>query len=127
MNLLPANMSRKLPVGRQALTDLQQRVIDDLITNSRLTAKELAEKHDCTTVAVYRMLQKQHVKDYIIANVNARLLMSSGEAMLVQQSLLQSKSDYIKHEAAKDILNRNDIGNSNQVLGQTVQVKIDLS
>ena len=127
MNLVTANMNALLPNGRQTLTQVQQGIVNCLVEDSSLSAKQLAEIVGCAKDTVYKVLRKQHVREYLIAHVSSELILAGVEAMNVQRKLLHSKSDYIRHESAKDILNRNDIGSSGQVIGQAVQVKIDLS
>jgi hypothetical protein len=110
-----------------ALSKVQKEVVDHLLDNPKYNVRALAERVGCTREYVYKLLQLQHVKQYIIANARSELLLASGEAVDTIRKLLESKSDYIKLESAKDIQNRNELGNVGQVIGQTVQVKIDLS
>lgn len=109
------------------LTKTQQAIADLAMSDNTLLANEIAEKLGCDKTTVYKVLQKQHVREYILANVHASLLLSAPEAMSVQRSLLSSKSDYIRNKAASDLLDRNEVGASNAVIGQTVNVVIDLS
>jgi predicted transcriptional regulator len=112
--------------GRQ-LTELQQTIADLVLTDKGLTPYEIAEQAGCEKSNVYKVLAKQHVREYILRNVNTELMMSAPKALSTQASLLNSKSDYIRNKAASDLLDRNEIGTSNAIIGQAVQVKIDLS
>ena len=110
------------------LTEIQLRIVDALVLDSSKTAGEIAEIAGCTESNVYKVLQKQHVKEYLLGQVNARLLLSSIPAMDVKHKLLSSKSDYIKDKASSDILDRNGIGNTTNInRGTQVVVNIDLS
>ena len=113
--------------ARQELTDKQKLIADSHLDNPRLNMTEIADMIGVTKQRVSQVMSKQHVREYILANVHSALLNSASEAMLTQRSLLSSKSDYIRHQAASDILDRNEIGNSNEIRTQTVNVKIDLS
>ena len=113
--------------ARQQLTDKQKYIADTHLDNPRMSLTEIADVIGVSKQWVAKVMSKQHVREYIVANVHTSLLASASEAMLTQRSLLSSKSDYIRHQATSDILDRNDIGSSNEIRTQTVQVKIDLS
>ena len=89
--------------------------------------QEIANQVGCETASIYKILQKQHVKEYILSQTSGMLLASAPQAMVTQRNLLKSKSEYIRHKVASDLLDRNEIGNAGVVIGQAVQVKIDLS
>jgi len=120
-------LSEDSDVQTQPLTELQMKVVKTLADNEGIDARALAEMVGCTRQSVYQILSKQHVRAYILQNVHASLLISADAAMQAQLSLLKSKSEYIKHKAATDILDRNEIGTRNTIIGQSVNVKIDLS
>ena len=126
MDLLPA--SKDVTTTDKDLTEIQQRVVDALVLDSSLTALQLSIEAGCTEGYVWKILTKQHVKEYLLGQVNARLLLSSLPAMEVKHKLLTSKSDYIKDKASSDILDRNGIGNTTNInMGTQVVVNIDLS
>jgi len=126
-DLIQTNVASATATANKELTELQKRICDTLLEDRHQTAKDVAEKLGCDTSTVHKTLNKQHVKEYILQQVNAALLMCAPQALACQHSLLQSKSDYIRHQAASDLLNRNGVGEVNVVIGQAVQVKIDLS
>ena len=115
------------PEKEHKLTELQQTIVELIVSSEDLEQKEIAKRLDCNRVTVSKSLQLQHVKEAIIQQVNSQLLRSAPIALATQHKLLSSKSDYIKHQAAKDLLDRNAIGESTTVLGQAISVKIDLS
>lgn len=119
------------PIGSAStankLTELQKAIVDTLLEDRSLTAPMIADKLGCDKTAVYKSLRKQHVREYLLSIVSVDLILSAPVAMATQRSLLSSKSDYIRHQAASDLLNRNEIGSAGVVIGQAVQVKIDLS
>jgi DNA-binding MarR family transcriptional regulator len=117
---VPDNTSKEL-------TKLQKTVADTALGDSKLTQTQIAKQLDCDKSTVSKILQKQHVREYILSQVNSDLLLTAARALATQSSLLSSESDYIRHQAACDLLDRNGVGDSHVVLGQAVQVKIDLS
>lgn len=125
--ITPDKVLSPLESGSRELTDLQKSIADTALDDNTATAETIAEQLGCNKTTVYKTLQKQHVRQYILSKVNIDLVLSANEAMATQRSLLSSKSDYIRHNAAKDLLDRNEIGMTNNILGQTVNVKIDLS
>lgn len=54
----------------------------------------------------YITLKKPHVMAYATELARASLGMAALQALATQRSLLQCKSDYLKHEVSKDILDR---------------------
>lgn len=126
MNLITPSDSTKPPT--RELTDIQQTVVDALVLDSSLSPIQLAEKAGCTENYVWKILQKQHVKEYLLGQVNARLLLSAIPAMECKSQLLQSNSDYIRDKASSDILDRNQVGvQTTTTVGAVVTVNIDLS
>ena len=125
--MIPTEVCSPPASGSRRLTKLQERIVKEITINQVSEPKVIAETLGCSPQAVYKSLSTQHVKEAIIQGVNTLLLSSAVPAMLCQASLLHSKSDYVKHQAASDLLNRNDIGVSTTVNTQAVQVKIDLS
>jgi hypothetical protein len=112
--------------GRQ-MTELQKKIVDIALQDKTLDAQQIADRADCHVTNIYKVLSKQHVREYLLTQVNSELMLSAPEAMAVQRTLLQSKSDYIRNKAASDLLDRSGIGERNAIIGQTVNVKIDLS
>ena len=125
--MIPTEVGDSLTPSGRKLTKLQEQVVDALTVTKMSEPSAIAEHVECSPKEVYRILGLQHVKEAIIKRVNGLLLSTAVPAMVTQSSLLTSKSDYVKHQAASDLLNRNDIGVSTTVNTQAVQVKIDLS
>ena len=115
------------PKKEHKLSELQQKVVDLVTSNRGLNQVQMAKELKCNRVSVSRILSNQYVKEAILSNVNGSLLSVAHRALATQSKLLTSKSDYIRHQAAKDLLDRNAIGDSTTVLGQAISVKIDLS
>ena len=113
-------------VGRE-LTEHQKAIVEAVTVSGLTRPRDIAEVIGCTPQNVYKVLNKEHVRAAILKAVSSSLLVSANKAMETQLKLLSSKSDYVGHQAASDLLNRNDIGVSNGIIGQAVNVKIDLS
>lgn len=127
MHMITPKRNTVVAGSGQPLTQLQKCIAECVIEDTTRTAKEIAEITGCDTSNVYKVLGKQHVRDYLTTHISNELMIASVEAMAVQRSLLHSKSDYVKHEVAKDVLNRAQVGSETGVQRQAVQVKIDLS
>jgi len=123
-SLLPAKAGQS---KSKELTVLQKSVCDLHLGDNTLTVPEIAEKAGCPANTVWVILKKQHVREYILSNVNSKLLLTADQALSTQSKLLTSKSDYVRHQAASDLLNRSEVGSSGMVIGQAVKVEIDLS
>ena len=77
---------------------------------------------------MHKTLNKQHVRRFILERVSSRLLMSAPKAVSIMRKLLSSRSDYVKYQAATDILDR--VGITSDRSGShhaEVRVLIDLS
>ena len=109
------------------LTDKQLQIVNILLDNE-CSAAECAKIVGCHWTYVHKVLNKQHVRMFILEQVSTRLLMSAPKAASIMRKLLSSRSDYVKHQAATDILDR--IGITSDRSGShhaEVRVVIDLS
>lgn len=110
------------------LTDLQKAIVEAVLVDPKATGREIAENLGCHFTTVYQTLQKQHVRAHLLAEMDARLLLAAAEALNTQRSLLRTKSSYVRHQAACDLLDRAEVGAKG--VGSpagVVQVNIDLS
>jgi len=126
-NVLSKVVPPSVPEVGLKLTEQQQLVVEAITVAGLTDVQDLARHADCHPKNIYKILKKEHVRKAILESVSGTLLASAPKAMATSIKLLSSKSDYVRHQAASDLLNRNDIGVSNGIIGQAVNVKIDLS
>ena len=113
--------------GRGELTDIQLQIVNILLDNE-CSAAECAKIVGCHWTYVHKVLNKQHVRRFILEQISTRLLMSAPKAASIMRKLLSSRSDYVKYQAATDILDR--VGITSDRSGShhaKVKVIIDLS
>ena len=109
------------------LTDIQLQIVNILLDNE-CSAAECAKIVGCHWTYVHKVLNKQHVRRFILEQVSTRLLMSAPKAVSIMRKLLSSRSDYVKYQAATDILDRVGIKSDGSDYHHTeVKVTIDLS
>ena len=109
------------------LTDIQLQIVNILL-DKECSAAECAKIVGCHWTYVHKTLNKQHVRRFILEQVSTRLLMSAPKAASIMQKLLSSRSDYVKYQAATDILDRVGIKSDRSASHHSeVKVTIDLS
>ena len=109
------NAQSSLPVsapsgGRQVkLTDMQEAFVDLIVSGKHSpeqAAIEAGYSQATARVQAYELMQKPHVLQAVMERSAVRIVMHAPHAITCLQGLLNAKSDYVKLEAAKDILDR---------------------
>ena len=87
------------------LTERQNELVD-LYLSGGLNQRQMAETMQADEAWVSKTLRKPHVQTVLYERVASTLGTMSVQAAHKLSSLLQSKSDYVALEAAKDLLDR---------------------
>lgn len=98
-------MSDDLEDTNGKLTPRQQELVDTLVSEGG-THEEIAARMDTARSWVTKTLHKPHVQAAILAAIGPQITMGAGQAIATMQALLRSRSDYVKLEAGKDLLDR---------------------
>lgn len=94
---------------RQELTEMQEAFVEAYVTNggNKLDAAiEAGYSPDTARFQAYQLIRKPHVMQAILERTGIELVASAPRARATISRLLDSKSDYVALEAAKDLLDR---------------------
>jgi len=89
------------------LTEMQTRLAEEIVLSGRNKTQAIKAAGYASVTSGFKTLRLPHVKDYIRSLINEHLQDSSIVAVRTIRDLItDARSDYVKLEAAKDILDR---------------------
>lgn len=97
-------LSKTLPASR-TLTDKQLALVEAMLGGAK-TRDAIAQAGYADPSAGYRALRTEAVQEAIMRGARAALVHDVGPALGARRALLESKSEYVRLEACKDILDR---------------------
>ena len=113
------------------LTDLQRRMCEHLVLDGLSKAASIKKAGYASQAAGYSVLKKQHIRAYIQGLINEHLQNSSIKAIhCIDKLITDARSDYVKLEASKDVLDRagfKPVDRHAHLHGGEVTIKIDLT
>lgn len=130
--MLPIIPTASTDSGKQ-LTPMQQAFVDAFVSNGghkEEAAIEAGYSRETARVQAYELLGKPHVMQAIMARTMNELIMQGPAAAQRLHDLLSAKSEYVRLQAAQDVLNRIGIKAPDRVdhrVHGDVTVNIDLS
>ena len=92
-------------VGNEKLTESQAELVHAILHNG-CTPREAAQQLGRNKAWAYTTLKKQHVIEYRQQLAMMTLGWDATQAMATMRELLGSKSQYVRLEAAKDLMDR---------------------
>lgn len=109
------------------LTSRQRELVDALV-RSGSPVSVVAGELGWSKGGAYEALKKQHVREYLLSQVSASLMFGGVRASKVLLDLLNARSEKVRLEAARDILDRVGVHAEQSSMGtNSVHVHIDLS
>ncbi len=115
------------------LTTMQQAFVDAFVSNGghkEQAALDAGYSRETARVQAYELLSKPHVMQAIVSRTMNELIMQSPVAVQRLHDLMDAKSEYVRLQAAQDVLNRVGIKAPDRVdhrVHGDVTVNIDLS
>ena len=114
----------------EKLTDKQRQMVDAIVLHGRSKTDAIAEAGYENSSGGYKALRSPAVQEYMRKLVTDNFLLTAIDAARVQHELIQSaKSEYVRLEAAKDLLDRagfKPVERHAHLHGGEVSIKIDL-
>lgn len=87
------------------LTTRQKDLVDTLVRSGQ-SLPVVANELGWSKGGAYEALRKQHVREYLLQQVETSCLLGGVSAASVMRSLLTARSEKVRFEAAKDLLDR---------------------
>jgi len=125
------NKVPSIPENDDKLTDLQRKMCEHLVLDGLSKAQAIKKAGYASQAAGYSVMKKAHVREYIQGLINEHLQNSSIKAIHCIDDLIDNaRSDYVKLEASKDVLDRagfKPVDRHAHLHGGEVSIKIDLT
>ncbi len=112
----------------QARVTKRQAELVDALVRSGSPVSVVAGELGWSKGGAYEALRKQHVRDYLLSQIGSKVMLGGVQASHVMTQLLSARSEKVRLEAAKDLLDRIGATTEQSATGtKSVTVRIDLT
>jgi hypothetical protein len=128
--VIEANTDTPVPAAKndkRKLTAKQQALVDEMLANgSRLKqAAEVAGYADYSTA--WREWQKPHLQEAFLTAARSELVSDVGLALRTRRELLSARSEKVRMEAVRDVLDRAGLVQTEQSDAAPTQVNVQIN
>ena len=110
-----------------SVTKRQQELVDTLVRSGQ-SVSTVAKELGWSRGGAYEALRKEHVRLYLLSQIEASCLLGGTQAVHTMRSLLSARSEKVRFEASKDLLDRIGARAPEQTkITSDVSIHIDLS